>query len=103
MNYKDLKISNTFSEINYRIYDDNVIVLMGSRTDNKHRNKGYFKKLFDQLFLKYSKEYNIELCVCNKHLLPYFLRKGFKKTNLPVKYWNKVSNGINLIYEQSFN
>jgi len=94
--FVDGKVSNDQGYIMYRKYDDNVYVLMGSYTDKEHRGKGVFKNLFNELLDEVGSDGVIEAAASSKILAKYLMKVGFVKIKEPVRYWGKISNGVNL-------
>lgn len=85
-------------EINYRYYDDGVVVFMGSFTDEKYRGRGVFKMLFTNLLDRLPKGTNVyvPLSSMGKKMIPMFNNLGFDETQEPLRYWGKPVNSINM-------
>lgn len=101
LQYKDLIIDNSYGEIRFRIYEDNVMVLMGAYVIKRYRGKGMFKFLFEELLLQNQNISEIQICLANKHLLNYMLSKDFVITKEPIRHWNTVNNGVNIILRKN--
>jgi len=95
--YKDgiLTDEKNRGSIRYRIYDDNMLEFMGSRTDVKYRGQGVFSDLLAQM-LNTFKGYKIYVPLSNPTLVPMFLRLGFEVTEDKLRYWGKPENSVNV-------
>jgi ribosomal protein S18 acetylase RimI-like enzyme len=82
--------------IRYKLYDDNVLVFMGSRVDSQYRGQGIFSELLEQILEKY-KGYTIYVPLSTTTILALFLRLGFEVTEEPLRYWGKPENCTNVV------
>lgn len=91
-----LEDSKKRGSIRYRLYEDNVLVFMGSRVDAKHRGQGIFSELLQQMLEKY-KGYTIYVPLSTTTILDLFLRFGFEVTDESLRYWGKPENCVNVV------
>lgn len=98
MKYKNevLKDPQYRGLIRYRVYDDNVLVFMGSRIDAKYRGQGIFSELLEKMLDTY-KGYTIYVPLSTTTILALFLRLGFEVTEEPLRYWGKPENCISVV------
>lgn len=97
LKYQNGKMSDEHGYVMYRRYEDGVYVLMGSYTDKEYRGKGIFKMQLNKLLNEVKSGETIQIALTNKKILSYLLNIGFKEINSPVRYWGKISNGVNLM------
>jgi GNAT superfamily N-acetyltransferase len=81
-------------QINYRLYEDNILIFMGSTVDKKYRGQGIFKKQLYELIDKFQNS-DMFVPITNKNIIELFLRNGFYIYNKPIRYWGKIKNGTN--------
>ena len=82
--------------IDYRIYDNGEIVLMGDYTEPEFRKQGVLKLCMTNLLNKLPKGCIIYDCIANLDILPYYERLGFEIIEEPIPYWGKPTNGVNV-------
>jgi len=81
--------------INYRLYNDNVLIFMGSLVDENYRGQGIFKNQLLELLKKFG-DMDIYVPISNDTIINLFLRLGFEIYNEPIRYWGKPENAINM-------
>jgi GNAT superfamily N-acetyltransferase len=87
--YKDI------GEIRYRIYEDDVVIFMGSYVDKDYRGKGIFKMMINELLPNFDgKEVYIPLS--NPIIINMFKDLGFVQIKEPIRYWGKPNNSVNV-------
>lgn len=75
--------------IDFRIKDN--LLVWDCHTDKKYRGQGIFKKLLDELNLRYPDK-TFCAAVANKKLVPYLEKIGYKKTMDVIPFWGRPSN-----------
>lgn len=89
------KFNIDHGQINYRLYDDNVLLFMGSLVDNNYQNQGIFKRQLSELLDKFG-DRDIYVPISNDKIINLFLRLGFQVYDGPIRYWGKPENAINM-------
>jgi len=82
-------------EIRYRVYEDDVIVFMGSYVDKKFRGQGIFKNMLLELLPEFNGK-DVYVPISNKKIVELFLRLGFEIIKKPIRYWGNPENTINV-------
>lgn len=95
LKYKDNIFKTEHGSIKYRIYEDNIVVFMGSYVDKMYRGNGIFKEMLITLLNQIS-IYDIYVPVSNSNLINLFNRLGFEVYNKPIRYWRQCENTINM-------
>jgi len=92
-------ITKTFrsehGSIRYKIYDDNVVVFMGSYVDKNFRGQGIFNRMLDELFSTFSGK-DVYIPISNDKIINHFLKLGFEIYDKPIRYWGKPENCVNV-------
>lgn len=83
-------------EIRYRLYEDGILVFMGSYVDKEHRGKKIFDKMLQNLISKQKKGTTIYVPLTKDFLVPYFKKFGFEITKGPIRYWGDLDNSVNV-------
>lgn len=95
LKYVDSFLRCTKGYIKFRLYQDNVLVFMGSYINTPERGKGYFKEMLRILLDEYSDK-DIYVPISNEILIKKFTECGFKIYDNPIRYWNKPENCTNM-------
>lgn len=95
LKYVDNFLRCTKGYIKFRLYEDNILVFMGSYINTSERGKGYFKDMLRILLDEYPDK-DIYVPISNDILINHFLKCGFQIYDNPIRYWNKPENCVNM-------
>jgi ribosomal protein S18 acetylase RimI-like enzyme len=93
--FKDDIFRTEHGSIRYRIYEDNIVIFMGSYVDKMYRGHGIFKEMLTTLLNQIS-IYDIYAPVSNSNVINLFKRMGFEIYNEPIRYWRQCENTTNM-------
>lgn len=99
LKFKDNIFRTDHGSIRYRIYEDDVVVFMGSYVDKMYRGQGIFKDMLETLLFQIDK-YDIYVPVSNEVIINLFIRMGFEVVDRPIRYWRITENSTNM-YKKS--
>ena len=95
LRYKDNCLRCTKGYIKFRLYEDDILIFMGSYINTPERGKGYFKEMLRILLDEYPDK-DIYVPISNDILINHFLKSGFQIYDSPIRYWNKPENCVNM-------
>jgi hypothetical protein len=92
-----LKDPDNRGEIKYRLYEDGVMIFMGSYVNDKYRGQGVYGNMLKILFTKLPKGTIVYAPPTRDFLVPYFKKLGFIIIDEPIRYWGKPENAVNMM------
>lgn len=95
LKYEEKIFRTEHGTIKHRIYEDKVVVFMGSYVDKQFRGGGIFKNMLISL-LENFKDYDIYVPVSNDIVINLFLKLNFEIYDAPIRRWGKTENSINM-------
>jgi len=81
-------------EIRYRLYDDDVVVFMGSYVDQNYRGQGIYTKMLYKLLSKLEGK-KVYVPISNPNIINLFKRLGFEEVDGPIRYWGVLDKNVN--------